>query len=812
MTQFCQTFQRLTSFIAVCSGLLLWPLAAHAENLSTPPLSWYERDQLSAAEQQALPEFCRGAYRIPAITPLPGDLSEAEADQSTSDKDGNFELQGNVVLQQQDRIVRSQTARWFQSLNTGEFSGQVGVTTPELVLQGEQASLDQTAGRLHINQAEYSLPGRHIRGSADEIQSTNTGLMDMRNATFTFCEPGHNDWDIAATELHLDQNEGIGTAKHTRLRIARVPVLYLPYYRFPIGDQRMTGFLNPSVAITSKLQAEDIQIPFYWNIAPNYDATITPHYVREHGTVLESQFRHKTRWFGDGEFNYAYLEKDKTTEEKRWLVNYQQEGRFGSNWQHRWVYNNVSDDDYLNDMTPTSYVDRTTQLPRRGEILWNRNNWHFDITGETFQTIDPNIGLAARPYGRLPQLNLSYMPLTINQWQFQQRLQATRFSRKSNDIINDTEQTLSGFAALNGDRLLSDTSLAYPMEWPFGFVKPEIEYRYRSYNLRDADEALLARPDAPDLHASFGVPRYSLDAGLYFDRDLDLFGSDYQQTLEPRVFWVNSPYQENQHQIPNFDSAAITVTYASLFTGERFTGDDRLADLDQVSAGVTSRFIRGDGLEQFRASVGQIFYQTDRQVQLNGTTVPPADTRNTSSMLAEVEWTPDTHWSVYSILEWDPYDNYTKQSRYGLRFQHDNRMLNLASNTTKQFNASKDETEVLSDQIDIGAFWSLNDRWALIARALYDNRPYEESPKQPRSRILESLAGVEYQNCCWRVQFTYRESSLQENNPESEFTTRKRYGFLFSVQLKGLGNFGAGTDKLISESVTGYSRRQYHDY
>lgn len=809
MTQFCQTFQRLRSFIAVCSGLLLWPLAAHADSLSTPPLSWYERHQLTIEEQQALPEFCTGAYRIPAITPLPGDLSEAEADQSISDKAGNIELRGDVVLQQQDRIIRSQTARWSQDSGHGEFSGEVGITTPELVLQGEHASLDQNSGRMLVSAAEYSLPGRHIRGSAAEIESAGSGVLNLRSATFTFCEPGHNDWDIAAGTLYLNQEKGYGSAWHTRLRIAEVPVLYIPYYRFPIGDQRMTGFLDPSFAINGKLQGEDIQIPFYWNIAPNYDATFTPHYVGGRGTIMETQFRHKTRLGGDGELNYAVLGKDETEQEKRWLVNYQQSGTFGQGWQHRWVYNNISDDDYLNDMAPTASVDRTTHLPRRGEIIWDRNDWHFDITGESFQTIDPLIGLASRPYSRLPQLNLNYQPLRLNALQLQQDLQFTRFTRKDEDRVNGVDATLTGFNALNGDRLLSDTRLSYPMEWPFGFLTPAVEYRYRSYQLRNADDNLNADVE---LDRTLSAPRYSVDAGLFFERDLELFGTGYQQTLEPRIFWVRSPYRDDQDLIPNFDSAAITVTYASLFTGERFTGGDRLADLDQVSAGITTRFIRDDGLEQFRFSAGQIFYHRDREVQLTNRTVPLADTRTNSSLLTEAEWNPTEQWSVYSTLEWDPYEKFALQNRIGARYQYNNHMLNLANNTTKSFNTLKDKADVISDQLDAGLFWALNDRWAVIGRVLYDNRDYEPTEKMPNSRILESLAGLEYQNCCWRVQVTYRESSEQVNDTTLQYSTEKRYGFLINIQLKGLGSMGGSSDKLISDSIPGYSRRQYHDY
>lgn len=816
MTQFYTGIQRLKSFSSriVTLSLLAGSATLQAADSDTThrPLNWFERGELSQTEQQALPSFCSGNYRIPAIVPLAGDLIEVEADQTELQANGDSVFTGNVIMQQQDRILRSQRADWSQRRNVGDFQGEVSLTTPELVLEGQAANADNSAGILNFYQSQYALPARHLRGSASRIETLQSGYMNLSEATFTFCEPGSNDWDIAASELHLDQNAGIGSAWHTRLRIAEVPVLYIPYYRFPIGDQRMTGFLDPSLSINSQLQGEDIQLPFYWNIAPNADATFTPHYVGDRGTVLETQFRHKTALLGDGELNYAVLDHDKTDQTRRWLVNYQQEGRWGQNWQHRWEYNNVSDEDYLNDMTPTAAIDRTTHLPRRGEILWERNDWHVDLTAESFQTIDRTIALANRPYGRLPQLTLSYRPLQINQWQLQQTLQATRFSRKDEDWINGSQQTLSGFSALNGDRLLSDTSLSYPLEWPFGFVRPELEYRHRSYTLRNADDALLASANAPDLNASYGAARYSLDAGLYFDRAFEWFGSEYLQTLEPRLFWVKSPYVSDQEDVPNFDSTLLTVTYASLFSGERFTGGDRLADLDQISTGLTTRFIREDGLEQFRASAGQIFYQADRRVQLNGATVPLNDTRNTSSLLTEVEWNPNERWSVYSTLEWDPYEDYARQNRLGIRYEHNNRMLNLASNTVQTWNSSTNRVQTSTDQIDAGAFWTLNDRWALVARMLYDNRSYLSTEKTPSSRVLESLAGLEYQNCCWRLQFTYRESSQQETDSTLEYSTRKRYGFLFSIQLKGLGNFGAGTDKLISESIPGYSRRQYHDY
>lgn len=839
--------------LSLCILLLLPSLPAWSSEPSSGFLNWYPRAELSSEEVESLPSFCHGSYRIADIPMLDNERIETEADESSLSRNGEATFKGNVQLQQLDRVMYSDSASWNQNTMSGQLQGNVSLTSPLLVLYGDSAKMDNQQGAAEFYQAQYSLPASHMRGSAAYIKAQNSGHMQLKSATMTFCEPGHNDWDIAASTLKLDRDKGRGSAWNTRLRVMEVPVFYFPYYYFPIDDRRLTGFLDPSISLSSKLQGEDIQLPFYLNLAPNMDATITPHQVREHGLIWETQFRHLTSLFGEGEANYAVLNKDETTDTKRWFLNYQQQGKFGQNWQHRWVYNQVSDKDFFNDANPTEATNRSTHLPRRGEILWNKSHWHFDVTAEEFQTIDDSIALRSRPYARLPQLNLSYLPVKFNQLQLQQRLQATRFTRADSLTLNGIETTLDGFASLNGDRLVSDTSLSYPLEWPFGFLTPKVEYRVRSYALRDlqltaAQAANPALYDLPADNITISTPRYSLDGGLYFERDFSWFNSSYQQTFEPRIYWVNSPLVDDQHKIPNFDSAELTVTYSSLFFGDRFTGDDRLADMNQVTLGATTRFIRDDGLEQFRFSLGQIFYLRDREVQLNGgifplpdpNAPPPApstvpsynkDLNNNSSFMAEAEWNPTTHWSWQSSIEWDPYKNFARQSRHGIRFEDGhNHMFNLAYNEARDWSYNgllkKEETRPTTAQVDAGVFWSFNDRWAVFGRALVDVNEYRKADaalgttneNKPYHPVLESIAGFEYQNCCWRFQLSYRETSLQNTNaiptpkPEQWYTTEKNYSFMFSIQLKGLGTFGKKTDSLISEAIPGYSRRIYHDF
>lgn len=829
MTNHSSVYQRLM-LLGLCVTLsgALWAQPSDATRSEDGDhLSWYPRAELTPEEQSQLMQFCRGAYRIPQVDAFDDDRIETEADQTQMNAEGEAVFTGSVIMQQHDQVLRSDYAKWNQNTNQGELRGEVSLTSPQLVLNGDSARVNQAQGLAQFQNAEYSMPANHMRGTAQTIKSLESGYLDLEGATLTFCEPGRNDWDLATSKLHLDQNKQMGSAWHTRLRVGKVPVFYFPYYYFPIGDQRMTGFLDPSLSFTGSMQAKDIQLPFYWNIAPNYDATITPHYVRNHGLAIENQFRHKTRWLGEGEFNYHILSSDETTDEKRWLINYEHKDQLAYGWQHRWQYNQVSDDEYLDDLSPTESTNRTTHLTRRGEILWDQNDWHFDITAEAFQTVDSTIALASRPYGRLPQLNLSYQPDRYNQLRFQQTLQATRFSRNDQATINGTLNNLTGFDALNGDRLLSDTSLAYPMEWPFGFFKPEVEYRVRSYRLQDADAALLSHANAPDTDTTISSPRYSLDAGLYFDREFVWLDSDYTQTLEPRLFWVNSPLVEHQNEIPNFDSGELTVTHSSLFIGDRFSGGDRLADLDQVSVGLTSRFIREDGLEQFRLSAGQIFYNDDRIVQLEGKLrdrkaefePPLKDTYERSGLVFEAEWNPNERWSTMATLEWDEYQHFARQQRFSLSYENQyNQMFHLSQNIVKTYDENKEEPKVDTDQVDAGIFWSLSDRWAIFGRALVDLRDYEEADPRPRSSMLESLAGFEYQTCCWRFQLTYRETSdiqrntVQTQGLETEYTTKKDYGFMFSIQLKGFGNIGKSIDTFMDEDIQGYSRRTYHDF
>lgn len=776
------------------------------------PLSWYPLEELTASEAAALPEFCSGKYRPVAISTRDEPSILIQSTESTANKEGYATFSGNVEFSQQDKKIFSDKATWSQKERSATFSGNVSIITPSLVMSGDQAVINDSAEdgnkNVELANSEYSIPSTHMRGTAGSIKSRGESFIQLTDSTYTFCEPGHNDWDIKASEINLDRENGIGSAWHTRLRIKEIPIMYLPYYRFPIDDRRMTGFLDPTFTINGEIQASEMSVPFYLNLHPQVDATITPKEILDHGLLWQGQVRHLTSIFGYGEFNYGELKNDRSyrqdeegiPKQDRWLINYQQRGDINANWHHRWVYNEISDNDYLNDTNSNLGINRETHMPTRGEIYFDKSEWHFNILGESYQTVDDTIALNNRPYKRLPQLNLNYVPDSFSGLTGSVKSQATQFKRD-----NDR---LTGTSAINGTRLVLDSSISYTFEWPFAYITPKADYKIRQYQLDDVEQSLL--DSGFDENPSIAIPKYSVDAGLFFERDLQAFNSNYIQTLEPRIMHLQVPYYD-QSEIPNFDSSALTFNANQLFRDYRFNGNDRIGDTNQTTLGLTTRFLKdSNGTETFNASIGQIYYHQDRRVQLTGDTLSEADSRKKSSTIIESNWNPYDAWRLYSMVEYgetpkvagESSEKDLLQKQFSIEY---NDKLNHMANISLRENKSESIR-----QLDLGVFWALNDSWALIGSRKKDLWNYESGEVKPVDPVIEALAGFEYQSCCWRAQVLYQEQSKRLTNDEDQ--TDKTYGWLLRIELKGFASFGANPDDIMNQSIRGYSTRRYFDF
>ena len=289
-----------------------------------------------------------------------------------------------------------------------------------------------------------------------------------------------------------------------------------------------------------------------------------------------------------------------------------------------------------------------------------------------------------------------------------------------------------------------------------------------------------------------------------------LFESDFIQTLEPRIMHLQVPYVD-QSDIPNFDSSELTFNYNQLFRDYRFNGNDRIGDTNQTTLGLTTRFLRdSDGNELFNASIGQIFYHADRQVQLEGDTLGQEDLTKSSSSIVESNWSPYEEWRLYGMLEWgqapevvgeDTVDEFLQRQ---ISIEYNDDMNHMANIGLRENIATKIR------QLDIGVFWALTDSWAFIGSRKMDLWSYDEGELKPVDSVLEALVGLEYQTCCWNARLLYQEQT--ERVTSADATTDKRYGILFQFELKGLGKLGANPDKVMNESIRGYSTRRYYDF
>jgi LPS-assembly protein len=788
------------------------------------PLSWYPLEVLNADEIATLPEFCSGKYRPVGITPRREKSILIEADESSVNKEGNAIFNGQVEFSQQGKKIFSDEATWSQADRSATFNGNVNIVTSDLVMSGERAVINDSAQTNQktatLEKSEYSIPSTHMRGTAASINSKGEFLVQLTDSTYTFCEPGENDWDIKASEINLDRENGIGSAWHTQLRIKEVPIMYLPYYRFPIDDRRMTGFLDPTFSINGEVQATEMSVPFYINLHPQVDATITPKELLDHGLLWQGQVRHLTSIFGYGELNYAELKNDRsylqdqtgidstsgdtvainTPRQDRWLINYQQRGDINDYWHHRLVYNEISDNEFINDTNSSLGINRDTHMPTRGEIYYDKSDWHFDVLAESYQTVDDTIALSDRPYKRLPQLNLNFVPDSFSGLTGSMKSQATHFKRD-----NDK---LTGTSAINGSRLVFDSSVSYTFEWPFAYITPKADYKIRQYKLSDVEQNLI--DSGYEENPNIAIPKYSIDAGLFFERELEAFDVGFIQTLEPRIMHLQVPYYD-QSDIPNFDSSVLTFNTSQLFRDYRFNGNDRIGDANQTTLGLTTRFLQdSDGTETFNASIGRIYYHEDRRVQLSGSTISEADSRRKSSDIIESTWNPYDEWRLYSMIEYGESPKVT-----GEKSQHDllqkqfsieyNDKLNHMANISLRENQSESIR-----QLDLGVFWAINDSWALIGSRKKDLWNYESDEIQPVDPVIEALAGFEYQSCCWRAQVLYQEQSKRITDENSN--TDKQYGLLLRIELKGLASFGANPDDIMNQSIRGYSTRRYFDF
>lgn len=816
-------------------------------------LDWIPREQLSAAQLAEISPYCAGTYIEPARlgrdddTPLNQSPIFASAERSSYSQPKQItSLHGNVVLRQSSLQLSGDQAELNQQTSLGQLNGNVSLRDRNMLITGDHAEIRLDSGEAQVDNAEFVLHDMQSRGSATYIKRQEEGIIRLKNGSYTSCTPGRNDWHLQSNNITLNPEDGFGTATNVTLRVKNVPVLYTPYIHFPIDDRRQSGFLPPSISY-SRRKGVNLTTPYYINLAPHMDATLYPNYMSKRGLLTEGEFRYLGKKSA-GMLGGAWLGNDQDKERKR-QSEYKQD-RWMYTWQHQHGFNNrllaevdytdLSDPYYFQDLSSNLRESSETTVDQRASLRWRGDSYTAGLSLHAYERANVT---DITPYNKLPQLTLNgRVPGTWGGLQlsyqnelvrFDRTLQKGSFTGRNGEIQAWRDTRLKGIDRANGSRLHLEPALSMPMSWSWGFVKPALKYAYTRYDLELDQQGRKGLQRSFDKTPSRSVPIASIDSGLYFDRPSQLFGKNYIQSLEPRLFYLYVPYKE-QLDIPLFDTSESSFNYSSLWRDNRFTGHDRIGDTNQISLGLTWRWLEESGFERQRAAIGQAYYLSDRKVMLSAEHKDDykKNDRHTASrspyamqymlrfnqdwrLNADWAWDPNEHRTRTGSLmfNYQPQDNLNKIINFGYRYSNDgvyfdNNRGRWVSGSTDYYNPNTGKTYkdfYKIEQTDASIMWPILPRWNAIARWQFDYN---------RNHTLDAFGGFEYSNCCWKVRLIQRYwVDYDERTLSPEDNRRPDRGIFLQIILKGLGGVtGNKVDSFLDRGIPGYQRREQHGY
>jgi len=615
------------------------------------------------------------------------------------------------------------------------------------------------SGTLH--DLSYQLNGMPGRGQADVIHFERSSPSTMEKISYTTCPIGQEDWMFRAAHARFNHDREVATVKHARLHFMGAPIFYLPYLRFPTGEQRQTGFLMPSIG-SSNESGLTIKAPFYWNIAPNHDATITPYYVEKRGAAIDTEYRYLTQ-YNRGQMEGLWLPDDERRNEDRSLISWQDQSQWNrvlSTWLN---YSEVSDDQYFDDIGDGFDNSTIPYLDQNVGLLFGNHAWSLQMQAQRFQELE----LTRDSYERMPSIMASsqvpwrWGPLLLD-W----RGEIVRFSK--DDLFQ-------------GNRIDSEVGLGMEWEQPGYFLRPRFGYRYTAYDLNNRWFDENGRDSDDDL--SRGLPITSIDSGLRFVRDLNWQGTHWAQTLEPRMFFLLVPY-EDQDNLPLFDTAHPNMEFYQLYSDNRFSGADRIGDAKQLSTALTTRFWKqNEGQERLSMSIGQIRYFDEQDVLLPSETPEKHDS---SDIISSITVNPNQWVGGHLRLHWDADDARSQQTIADINFTGPRRQaLNVS------YRLRRDLVQPL-EQVDLSLVLPVSKRWQFAARWNYSLRE-EES--------LDQFAGIEYSSCCWIGRAMIRRFvDFDEDNGWG----KQENAFYLELELKGLSSLGDLVRDRLGGGIAGY--------
>ncbi len=728
----------------ICTSPVRFGVAACALLLALP----------SPAADYAL---CGPALLLPArpkVEVMPSQPGETtiESDNADLSESGVSILSGNVQVVRDTKQVSADEGRYNKATGHIQANGNLRVWDQGTYLAGSRGEFSVDDDFTVVKNARYTLRDAHAHGDAGVITVKDSQILKARDARYSTCNPDDEAWVLEADKIKLDKQEQRGLAHNVWIKFKGVPVFYSPILSFPLSDARKSGFLSPSFGLSGNSGTE-ISLPYYFNIAPNMDATVTARGMSDRGVQLQGEYRYLFPW-GSGQIGAEALPSDSVFNDDRAALKFKHHTDFSNRLQSNLDLNWVSDKSYFEDLGSSLDISSQTHLLQSGDISYSGNGFWARTLLQNYQTIDRSIIPANRPYKRLPQFLIqSNLPERNRRINFSGRAEVVNFDRRS---------------SITGIRWDLNPQVSFPLRSAAGYIIPRLGLRYTGYSL---DGTSAGQSNSP----SRIVPDFSVDGGLFLDRPFRFAGNQYTQTLEPRIHYLYRPFS-NQNDLPVFDTGEYSFNFSQLFRDDRFSGADRTSDANQVTLALTTRILdKSSGDEFLHASIGQIRYFRDRKITLPGIV---RDTRTGSDIVAEITANLNRQWRTSAGTQYNTASNKTSKNTLAVRYQPDTRrIMNLA------YRFVRGQVE----QTDISTAWPLLRNWRAVGRWNYSLKG---------DRTLEAFAGLEYESCCWGLRLVTRRYLA---NSTGEYNN----GVFVQFELKGLAGVG-NANEFLNRQIPGY--------
>ncbi|WIJ65007.1 LPS assembly protein LptD [Serratia nevei] len=731
------------------------------------------------------------------------------ADDSRADYPKSALFSGNVHIEQGNSTLTAKEVELNQTQKPGQTepvrtvtaTGDVHYSDNQIKLKGPKAWSNLNTKDTDVYEGDYQMVGRQGRGDADKMKMRGANRYTiLENGTFTSCLPGDDSWSVVGSEVIHDREEQVAEVWNARFRIGGVPVFYSPYLQLPVGDKRRSGFLIPNAKYGSN-NGFEFMLPYYWNIAPNYDATITPHYMSKRGLQWQTEFRYLVQP-GLGLMEFDWLPDDKeygktNDDSKRWLFYWNHNGVMDQVWRFNVDYTKVSDYKYFNDLDSKYGSTTDGYATQKFSLGYANENWNATLSSKQFQIFDNTDRTWSKTYKVQPQLDLNYYKNDLGPFDFHIYGQAAKFTSVNPYSPDATrlhmEPTLNlpltnGWASLNTEAKLMATH--YQQDIPNGFAA--------NYSMRNQGAT------APTLDDSVNrvLPQFKVDGKLVFERPM-IWAEGATQTLEPRVQYLYVPYR-NQSNIYTYDSTLLQTDYSGLFRDRTYSGLDRIASQNRVSTGVTTRIYDDALVERFNASVGQIYYFSRSRTGDQMTNFDNNDNTGSVAWAGDTYWKIDDRWGLRGGLQYDTRLNTVSLGNGVVEYRQDAErvvQLNYRYAAPEYIKTALNTNEIPAyqdgiSQVGITGSWPIADRWAVVGAYYYDTRAKQSA---------DQLVGLKYNTCCWAVTLGYERKVTEWNASNNTSVYDNRVSF--NVELRGLSSdHSLGSAEMLRSGILPYQR------